>query len=129
MKKNTSLFKTKNDEDKEEEIEEEDSDYNEVNSLQKKKSLKAALILILFFFLFLLISTILISNFLLMKINYNDINNKYLNAFVLQQANTNFKNFTNTLNIRTKIINNILIQSRILNTESCINLVYLGKSI
>ncbi len=128
MKKNISFFKTNNHEDEDEEIEEEDNDYNEVNSLQKKKSLKTVLILILFFFLFLFISTILISNFLLMKINYDEINNKFLNAFVLQQANTNFKNFTNTLNIRTKIINNILIQSRIFNTESCINLVYLGKS-
>lgn len=112
--------------DEEEQQIDAENEFNGLDSFIKKKSLKIVLILIIFILFISFILTILVSNIILMKLKYDNINDNYLNSFVMTQANQNFKNFTETLSLQIKILNNVMLQSRMFNTETSILLAIQG---
>ena len=114
-----------NNDNENEEIEDEEINYKK--SKGKKKSLKNALVCNTFIFIIITCAIILFSNIIIMKQKFDYINTEWVKSFVIQEANQLFTNFSNTLNKRIRILENVMIDSRVKNLQTAMELVLEGK--
>ena len=86
-------------------------------SVFRLKSIKCVFIGVILFFLLVLISAVIISNFFILSTLYDKINNQDLNAYIIEPVRMKNENFTEILNIRIRTINEILLESKLINLQ------------
>lgn len=75
-------------------------------------------------FLFLLIIFIFWSNFLVMTYLYTTINDNYLSQYIILPMSNENENFTQTINIRIKTMEEIIMESKMINMEIMTQFVF-----
>jgi hypothetical protein len=98
-------------------INSDDQNLNIFTYTNKLKSIKFLFVTIIMIFLFLLIIFIFWSNFLVMSYLYTTINDNYLSQYIILPMSNENENFTQTMNIRIKTMEEIIMESKMINMK------------
>ena len=77
-------------------------------------------IIIIGFFLFFLIFSLFIANYFMMKLIFDAINNNYFSTEIIDPIINRNANFTQSFNTRIKVLDEILLESKLYNMEYAI---------
>jgi hypothetical protein len=81
----------------------------------KKKSIKFIYIFMMMSFMVFLIVTIFYTNYIIMSYLYKNVNQFYLTQYVIQPISNLNENFTQTMTLRIKTIEQIILESKLMN--------------